>query len=139
MFKIVIGDKEKAWKLETEAESILGKQLGETIKGEDVSPLLAGYELLITGGSDSAGFPLSKDAEGIGLKRVLLIKGFGMKDNYPGIRRRKTVRGKQLTANTAQINFKVIKQGSKQLAEIFPEQNQPKPKAEKKVEAAPAA
>lgn len=137
--KLNISEKGKAWKLELSEEALTGKSMGDKVQGKELKPELEGYELEITGGSDNAGFPLSKDVEGIGLKRVLLTKGWGMRDNYPGIRRRKSVRGKQIAATTAQLNLKVIKPGSKPLAELFPEQNKPKEKkaAEKKIEAKP--
>lgn len=136
-FKFNISEKGKAWKFESETEAIMGKSVGDKIKGGDIKPELEGYELEITGGSDNAGFPLAKDVEGIGLKRVLLTKGFAMKDDYPGIRRRKTVRGKQISNTIALINLNVVKAGSKKLAEVFPDQNQPK--AAPKPAEAPAA
>ena len=140
-FKLNISDKGKAWKLEIEDESIVGKSVGDKIDGKMIKSDLEGYEFEIRGGSDVSGFPLSKDAEGLGLKRVLLTRGWGMKDNREGVRLRKTVRGKQIAATTSQINLKVIKAGSKKLEEIFPDQNKPaEKKAEtKKVEAAPVA
>ena len=61
-----------------------------------------------------------------------------MRDNYEGVRRRKTVRGKIIAANTTQLNLKVIKAGGKPLAEIFADQNKPEAIAPK-AEAAPAA
>lgn len=131
-FKWNISEKGKAWKLETESESMIGKNVGDVIEGKDLKPELEGYQLEIAGGSDSAGFPLSKRVEGLALKRLLLKKGWGMRDPRKGIRLRKTVRGKQISSTTAQINVKVIKAGKKPLAEVFPEQNKPK-------EAAPAA
>lgn len=134
-FKINISEKGKAWKLETEDEILVGKLIGDKLDGKEIKHELEGYELEITGGSDSSGFPLSKDAEGIGLKRVLLTKGWGMRNSEEGLRKRKTVRGKQISNTTSQINLKVIKAGKKHLAEIFPEQNKPK---EKKTEAKPA-
>ena len=87
------------------------------------------------GGSDISGFPLSKDVEGIGLKRVLLTKGWGMHDSREGVRLRKTVRGKRIALTTSQINLKVLKHGTKKLAEIFPEQNKVKAEVEPKTEA----
>lgn len=140
-FKIVIAEPNgKSWKLELADETLAGKSLGDKLNGKELKPELEGYEFEITGGSDSAGFPLSKDVEGIGLKRVLLTRGFGMRDNYLGIRRRKTVRGKQIAQTTAQLNMKILKAGAKKLEEIFPEQNKPKEKkiAEQKTETAPA-
>ena len=132
VFKLNISDKGKAWKLQVEDENLVGKSVGDKVKGEEIKSELSGYEFEITGGSDNAGFPLKKDVEGIALKRVLLTKGWGMRDNEEGVRRKKNVRGKQIAGNTSQINIKVLKTGSKGLAEIFPDQN--KPKEEKKEE-----
>ena len=141
--KFIIGDKGKAWRVESEsADALHGKNIGDKIQGNDVKVELDGYELEITGGSDSSGFPLSKDIEGIALKKQMLTRGFGMRDNYPGVRRRKTLRGKTITNNIAQVNLKVLKHGGKKFEEIFPEQNQPKatkPSETKAVAAAPAA
>ncbi|MBS3089698.1 30S ribosomal protein S6e [Candidatus Pacearchaeota archaeon] len=133
-FKINISEKEKSWKLEVQDESLVGKSVGDTFDGKEIKPELAGYQMQITGGSDIAGFPLSKDVEGIGLSKVLLTKGWGMRNTRPGVRMRKTVRGKNIASNTSQINIKVVKAGSKPLAEIFSDQNKP---AEEKAEKAP--
>jgi len=135
-FKLNISDKEgKAWRLETEETGLVGKSVGDIVKGEDVGTDFAGYEFEITGGSDSSGFPLSKDVEGIGLKRVLLTRGWGMhkrprgdKKKVPqpkGLRLRKTVRGKTISETTVQINIKLLKEGGKKLSEIFSDQNKP--------------
>lgn len=148
-FKINIGEKGKTWKLETEAQALNGKSLGEKIQGSEISPDLAGYELEISGGSDSSGFPMYSKVEGIGLKGVILSKGWGMhkrprregkrKRSTPkGMRKRKTVRGKTISDAVVQINLKVTKAGNKSLKDIFPDQNKaPEPKVEK-IEAAPA-
>ena len=146
VFKINIGTKDgKTWKLESEAEEIIGKSIGDKISGNEISPELSGYELEIKGASDKAGFPAMIEVEGIGLKGVLLTYGKGMKkrprhegkkkQDSPkpkGLRLRKTVRGKIMSENIVQLNLKVIKEGAKKLEEIFPEQNQPKEKKEKK-------
>jgi len=137
-FKLVIGEKGKSWKVELDNEALVGKSLGDKVQGKEIKAELEGYELEIVGGSDLAGFPMSKDTPGLGLKSSLLTKGWGMKDAYPGIRRKKTLRGKIISAAISQINLKVIKSGSKKLSEVFPEQNQPKVKAPKPA-AAPAA
>ncbi|MBM3232938.1 30S ribosomal protein S6e [Candidatus Pacearchaeota archaeon] len=125
-FKLNISDKEKAWKLETDTESLVGKNVGDVIEGKEIKSELDGYQLQITGGSDMAGFPLSKNVEGLALKKLLLKRGWGMRDTKKGIRLRKTVRGKQISSTTSQINMKVIKSGKKNLSEIFPEQNKSK-------------
>lgn len=126
VLKLNISNKGKSWKLEVETDVLAGKSVGETIDGKEIKPELAGYELRITGGSDIAGFPMKESAEGIGLRRVLLTKGWGMKDSTKGIRRRKTVRGKTIAEKIVQVNINVVKEGSKKLEEIFPEQNKPK-------------
>jgi small subunit ribosomal protein S6e len=153
-FKIVIGNKGKSWKLETESEALVGKSLGDKADGKEIKAELEGYEMEIKGGSDQAGFPMYKEVEGIGLKRVLFSKGWGMHDKTKGLRLRKTVRGKTISPAVSQINLMVIKEGGKKLEEVFPEQNkaeqssavpsastegQPKAKKEAPKAAAPAA
>ena len=134
MFKINLSTKQgKTYKLEAEAPSLKEKKLGDKIKGEDVSSDFADYELEITGASDKAGFTSMKDVEGFGLKKVLLKYGKAMhkrpkgdkkKNKKPkGLRLRKTVRGNTISDAISQINIKVLKEGSKKLSEIFPDQN----------------
>ena len=132
VFKFVIGHKGKAWRMEKDADFSIGKAIGDKIEGKELGSELDGYEFEITGGSDIAGFPLSKDVVGIGLKRVLLTRGWGMYDKRKGVRLRKTVRGKVISDKTVQINMKVLKEGKKELEEIFNEQNKIELKAEGK-------
>ncbi len=127
--KLNISNKGKAWKLEVEGDVLSGKSVGETFDGKEIKQELSGYELKITGGSDIAGFPMMEKVEGIGLRRVLLKKGWGMSDSIKGIRRRKTVRGKSIAEKIVQVNINVVKEGTKKLEEIFPEQNKPKEEA----------
>ena len=123
-FKLNLSNKGKAWKLEIESEVLVGKLIGDIIQGKDISEDLEGYEVEITGASDIAGFPHKKNVEGSGLKKVLFNKkGWGMRAKKSGLRLRKTVRGNQISEKTIQINFKVVKEGKKNLKEIFPEQN----------------
>jgi small subunit ribosomal protein S6e len=63
--KLNISEKGKAWKLEIPEEVLSGKSVGDKFDGKELKPELEGYELEITGGSDNAGFPLSKDVEGL--------------------------------------------------------------------------
>jgi len=144
MFKLNISEKGKAWKLESDSELFVTMKVGDKILGKEISKDLEGYELEITGASDKAGFAHKKDVEGQEIRRVLLTQGWGMhkrprklgkkKVSTPnGLRLKKSVRGKQLSENTVQINIKVLKEGSKKLVDIFPDQN--KPKEEKKAEA----
>jgi|SRR3989344_1107610 len=132
-FKFIIGDKGKAWRMEKDAEFLIGKSIGDVIEGKEFGADLEGYQLEMSGGSDISGFPLSKDADGIGLKRVLLTKGWGMKDTRDGVRLRKTVRGKVISEKVVQINMKVLKHGKKKLEEVFPDQNKVPEKVVEKV------
>jgi len=137
--KLNISENGKAWKVELADESMHGKNVGDVFDGKEINADLEGYQLEITGGSDISGFPLSKDVEGLALKRLLLTKGFGMRDSRQGVRLRKTVRGKTISASVTLINLKVVKAGKKSLVEIFPEQNKPlAPKEEPKAEAVEA-
>lgn len=145
MFKINIGTKDgKTYKLESEAEELIGKSLGDKIKGGGISPELAGYEFEITGASDKAGFTALESVDGQGLKKVLLSYEKGMKkrpkyegkkkrsDYKPkGLRLRKTVRGKVISNAIVQINLKLIKEDEKKLSEIF-EKPAEQPTEEKK-------
>lgn len=141
-FKINMSSKDgKTFKIESESEEIVGKELGDKIKGNEISPELAGYEFEITGASDGAGLTALKEVDGIALKKVLLGFGKAMHKKSKGLRKkrrkpqkglklRKTVRGKVISPAIVQINMKVLKQGSKSLKEIFPDQNKPKEKKE---------
>lgn len=146
-FKINISEKSgKTFKLETEAHSLIDKKLHDKINGTEISPDLEGYEFEITGASDKAGFTAMKGVAGIGLKKVLLSYGKGMKKRPKkegkkkrsnpkpkGLKLRKTVRGEVISSELSQINLKILKQGKKKLAEIFPDQNK-LPEAEKPAE-----
>lgn len=112
-FKIVIGTKDgkcvQKEVAEADAKTLIGKKIGDTIKGEIVG--LTGYEFIITGGSDYAGFPMRSDIAGAGRKKILAVEGIGMKKKGEGQRQRKTVCGNTIHANTAQINVKVTVEG----------------------------
>ena len=132
-FKINLSEKNKTFHLETETEELIGKKIGDKISGKELLGELSGYEFEIKGTSDKAGFPGKKEVEGPALKGILLKKGpFLHKTPHPGFRRKKTVRGNEISSNVVQINLKVIKKGGKSLEEIFPDQCQPKAKEEKK-------
>ncbi len=107
---------------------LLNRKVGEAVNGSLIG--LNGYELKITGGSDSAGFPMRKEIEGFGRKKPLLRKstGFNAKkkrtkhkaQHHYYLIKRKTVRGNTVSDATAQINLAVVKAGAQKLEEIFP-------------------
>ena len=120
VFKINISDKGKTYKVELDSEELVGKKIGENVAGNIVAPLLNGYELQITGPSDKAGFAGHPNVQGSILKKLLLTKGkFLKRVPHKGFRRKKTVRGNEISLATVQVNMKVIKQGGKKLEEVF--------------------
>ena len=128
-FKVNISEGQKTFHIEIESEELIGKKIGDKLKGNEISSDLSGYEFEIKGTSDKAGFAGKKDVEGPALKGVLLTKGpFLHKIPHKGYRRKKTVRGNEISTNITQINLKVLKKGNKSLEEVFPDQNKPKEK-----------
>ncbi|RLI43732.1 30S ribosomal protein S6e [Candidatus Bathyarchaeota archaeon] len=116
-FKVIISDPEtgKARSVELEGERavpLIGRRIGDVVDGAVVG--LSGYKVLITGGTDSSGFPMRPDIHG-GIKtRVLLSKGVGYRAcGARKDRRRKTVRGNMITEDIAQINMKIIERPGK--------------------------
>lgn len=136
VFKINVANKGKTFKVETENEDLVGLSIQDKIDGKIISEDLVGYELLITGTSDKAGFTGMLSIDGPSLKKVLLGYGKGMKKKpkrgkHPntkpnGLKLRKTVRGKEISLNTVQINTKVLKEGSKKFESLFETQTEEK-------------
>lgn len=120
--KIVIGTKEgKSYQKELkdqQAESFHGKRVGDTVTGDSIG--LAGYEFLITGGSDKCGFPMRKGIQ-MHRKQVLMRKGTGFsgKDRTGkkqlGLVKKRTVCGERITSIITQVNLKAVKEGSQPL------------------------
>jgi ribosomal protein S6E (S10) len=117
-FKINVSSKGKTLKLESENENLIGKKIGESIDGSDISEDLKGYTVEITGTSDISGIPGKKGVEGSAYHRELLTLGFGMKDRRKGMRLKKTLSGEEISAKTIQINSIVKKEGSKKFEEL---------------------
>lgn len=92
-----------------------GMKIGEIIRGGLIG--FPNYELQIMGGSDSSGFPMRKDVHGPVKKRILVSKrSSGYKPRRAGEKRRRTVRGNEVTSDMTLINLKVTKYGE---AELF--------------------
>jgi len=120
-FKLVISTPEtgKAIQYElddTKTNYLVGKKVGDIVEGDALG--LPGYKLKITGGSDAAGFPIRPDVHGSGRKRVLLHGPPGFRSKRSGDRRRKTVRGKELSTAVSQVNVRVEEKGTKPLEEL---------------------
>ncbi len=120
-FKIVIADPKtrKAYQKEIEQtrSGLLGKKIGDKISGSSID--LPGYEFEITGGSDRDGFPMRRDVEGTGRKRIVLAGPPGFHPRLKGQRKRKSVRGNTISPDIVQVNLKVVGYGQKSLDELF--------------------
>ncbi len=99
--------------LEDNKFNLVGKMIGETFNGALIG--LPGYELKVTGGSDQGGIPIRKDVHGPVKKRVLLSKGPCYKPTKKGEKRRKIVRGNEITDDMTQVNTVVVKYGKEKL------------------------
>lgn len=110
---------------EDQSKNLWGKKIGDTLEGTSFG--LEGYEFQVTGGSDYCGFPMREDVAGPNRRRILAVKGIGLKQKAPGIRVRKTVAGNTIHPKIHQVNLKVLKEGAEKL--------EPPKKEEKKEEA----
>lgn len=100
-----------------DANRFIGREIGEEVDGAAVG--LEGYTLELTGGSDNAGRPMRDDVAGANLKTVLLTGGTGFKPETDGERKRVTVRGREVSDATRQINAKIVEQGDGDVANLL--------------------
>jgi small subunit ribosomal protein S6e len=117
---------------EAESSVFLNKKVDDTVKGDSFG--LKGYELKITGGSDTGGFPIRKDVTGLGRKRPLVVSGVGAKPKEKGVKQKKTVHSNLISEDIKQINLKVEKAGKDSLNKIFNPEPKEVPKEESKPE-----
>ena len=97
---------------------IIGRKIGEQIEGGAIGA--AGYSFKITGGSDTAGFPMRADVSGPRRTKVLLSSGTGYHSPAHGARAKRLVRGNLFSDEIMQVNCVVVTAGGKPLAELFP-------------------
>jgi small subunit ribosomal protein S6e len=113
-FEIVVGDETgdtRQFDVDgQDANRFIGRSLGDEVDGGAVG--LDGYTLALTGGSDDAGRPMREDVPGSELKELMLEGGVGYEPSRDGERRRITVRGKEISEETAQINASVADGGT---------------------------
>lgn len=96
-----------------------GRSIGDSIDGEEIG--LPGYDLEVTGGSDSAGRPMREDVDGPELREVLSAGGTGYHPQRDGERRRITVRGAEIGPETTQLNLVIREHGEDPLDELVGE------------------
>jgi len=105
-FKLVLSDPKTGKSEATEvkdanAQFLIGRKIGEVL---DASSIGLTGKIMITGGSDKAGFPMRRDTLGGGKNYVLLTRGVGFKTKEDGAKKRKLVRGNTITEETYQVN-----------------------------------
>jgi small subunit ribosomal protein S6e len=100
-----------------DANRFIGRELGEEVDGSAVG--LDGYTLELTGGSDDAGRPMREDVPGTELKELLLTGGTGYEPKRDGERQRVTVRGREVSDDTRQINARIAGRGDESPADLL--------------------
>ncbi|MFW9830616.1 MAG: 30S ribosomal protein S6e [Candidatus Thorarchaeota archaeon] len=120
--RLVIGDPKSGQTIQLElseqrSRALHGKILGEIVEGDPLG--FGGYEFKITGGSDGDGTPMRPDVHGAVRKRPLLSGGIGYKPTTLGARRRRRVRGNEITDEIIQVNAKIITHGPKPILELI--------------------
>lgn len=89
-----------------DANRFLGREIGEEVEGGAVG--LDDYTLKLTGGSDETGRPMREDVPGAQIRERLLEGGVGFNPSRDGERKRITVRGRQVSEETAQVNARIV-------------------------------
>lgn len=122
--QIVIGTQDgDTHQLETDENTDQALQslgIGDTFSGDVIG--LPGYELEITGGSDEDGFPMSQQFNGTGRRNVTITNGVGVRTTErDGERVKRQVRGRIISEDTAQVNVKVVEQGSEPIPDLLSE------------------
>lgn len=134
-FKVVLSDRKtgRSYKIDVAggaAGAIMGKRIGEEV---EMGPMgLPGYRMEITGGSDRTGTPARRNLPYTGRRRLLVAGGVGFYPTMDGMRRRKSFRGNEVTADFVQINGKVTSYGEKPLDDIFKKPEEKPSEGEKK-------
>jgi small subunit ribosomal protein S6e len=142
-FKLVVSDPKtgKAYNIDVagpKTAKFVGKAIGTEIDGDAAG--LMGYTLVITGGSDKDGTPMRNDLPGQIRKKVLVAGGIGFHPKADGMRKRKTLRGNEISGDLVQVNASVKEYGPKPIEEIVPKtEGAGKKKKEEKKKAASAS
>lgn len=110
----------KTYKMELTSEqtsNLMGLTIGSTVDGETVG--LPGYKFIITGGSSKTGFVMKKDLPGPSKRKILAATGIGFNPKINGQRRRKFVCGNEISADTLQVNAKIVEYGSDSVKKLL--------------------
>ncbi len=120
--KLVIADSKagRTYQVEVAEDKralITGKKIGDVVEGDPFGA--AGYKLLLTGGSDTSGFPMRKDISGGRKLKTLVSGGTGFHPKRKGQRKKKVFRGDSYSPDITQVNAKVSEYGGVSLDELF--------------------
>jgi small subunit ribosomal protein S6e len=114
-FKLIVSDPKTGKSEATEvkdagAQTLIGRKIGDVL---DATAMGLTGKIIITGGSDKAGFPMRRDTLGGGKNYVLLTAGVGYKTHEEGVKKRKLVRGNTISEETYQVNAKRVDETAK--------------------------
>ena len=123
-FKLTISDPKTGKSVKKDitggaADALLLKDVGDKVAGDMLGFL--GYEFELTGGSDSAGFPMKKSIRNVARKNIFTYKGVGFsgRDRWGktqhGLRVKKTVAGSRVSPQTTQVNLMILQEGPQTL------------------------
>lgn len=108
---LIVSDPETGRSQKVEIEDarmspLIGRRIGEVLDGAVVN--LPGHRIQLMGGCDRDGVPMRPDVHGGAKAQIILSGGVGFKPQDYGERKRKTVRGNTVTAETVFLNFKIV-------------------------------
>ncbi|HIH86566.1 MAG TPA: 30S ribosomal protein S6e [Methanosarcinales archaeon] len=121
-FRIIVSDGNTGLAHQVEisgghANGFIGKSIGDVVSGDAVG--LPGYSLKIKGGTDKGGFPMRRGLPGSPRRKILVTGGVGFNSLVKGMRRRKTMRGEEISSDVSQINVLVEEYGNKSIDELL--------------------
>ena len=121
-FTVAVSDPESGhtYQIDTDGQDsnrFIGRELGDEVDGGAVG--LDGYTLELTGGSDTAGRPMRPDVRGVGTKSIMSDGGVGFEPTTEGERKRITIRGREVSDETRQINARIAERGSEAVDDLL--------------------
>jgi small subunit ribosomal protein S6e len=121
-FRIIVSDRNTGLAHQIEvsgghANGFIGKSIGDLVSGDTVG--LPGYSLKIKGGTDKGGFPMRGGLPSSPRRKILVSGGVGFNSHVKGMRRRKTMRGEEISSDVSQINVLVEEYGNKSIDELL--------------------
>ncbi len=121
-FRIVISDSKSKLAYQVAvtgpaANKLIGKNIGDVVSGDITG--MSGYTLKVTGGTDKDGFAMRGDLPGPARRKILVAGGVGYIPKADGVKKRKAMRGKEISSDISQINTVIEEYGPKPMSEIF--------------------